>query len=172
MWIFYTDTCDRQQYWKHNWTMDISVNAHGKWMVSTNEWQTSQLTSESWLASKKSDLFHFKWLDHFKGTLDQAGFSDNWICNSSVFKYSSIVSDNVLAQTGQQAIICNLELFKLISRIHTLSIADEIPRWMPHWWQVNIGSGTVMAWCHQAASHYLNQCWPRSLSSCGITRPQ
>ena len=28
--------------------------------------------------SKKSDLFHFKWLDHVKGTLDQAGFSDIW----------------------------------------------------------------------------------------------
>ena len=22
----------------------------------------------------------------------------------------------------------------------------------------------VMAWCHQAASHYLNQCWPRTMS--------
>ena len=30
----------------------------------------------------------------------------------------------------------------------------------------------VMAWCHQAPSHYLNQCWPRSLLQCGITRPQ
>ena len=30
----------------------------------------------------------------------------------------------------------------------------------------------VMAWCHQATSHYLSQCWPRSLSSYGITRPQ
>ena len=30
----------------------------------------------------------------------------------------------------------------------------------------------VMAWCHQATSHYLNQCWPRSLSPYGITRPQ
>ena len=29
----------------------------------------------------------------------------------------------------------------------------------------------VMAWCHQATSHYLSQCWPRSLSY-GITRPQ
>ena len=28
--------------------------------------------------SKKSYLFHFKWLDHVKGTLDQAGFSDIW----------------------------------------------------------------------------------------------
>ena len=30
----------------------------------------------------------------------------------------------------------------------------------------------VMAWCHQAASHCLNQCWPSSMSPCGITRDQ
>ena len=30
----------------------------------------------------------------------------------------------------------------------------------------------VMAWCRQATSHYLNQCWPRSMSPYGITRPR
>ena len=30
----------------------------------------------------------------------------------------------------------------------------------------------VMAWCHLAASHYLGQCWPRSMSPYGVTRPQ
>ena len=30
----------------------------------------------------------------------------------------------------------------------------------------------VMAWCRQAPSHYLNQCWPRSLLPYGITRLQ
>ena len=30
----------------------------------------------------------------------------------------------------------------------------------------------VMAWCHQATSHYLSQCWPRSLSPYGVTRPR
>ena len=30
----------------------------------------------------------------------------------------------------------------------------------------------VMAWCHQTASNYLSQCWPRSLSPYGVTRPQ
>ena len=30
----------------------------------------------------------------------------------------------------------------------------------------------VMAWCRQATSHYLSQCWPRSISPYGITRPQ
>ena len=29
-----------------------------------------------------------------------------------------------------------------------------------------------MAWCRQAASHYLGQCWPRSVSPYGVTRPQ
>ena len=29
-----------------------------------------------------------------------------------------------------------------------------------------------MAWCHQATSHYLSQCWPRSLSPNDVTRPQ
>ena len=31
----------------------------------------------------------------------------------------------------------------------------------------------VMAWCHQAPSHYLNQCWPRSMTPyCIITQGQ
>ena len=30
----------------------------------------------------------------------------------------------------------------------------------------------VMAWCRQAPSHCLSQCWPRSLSPYGATRPQ
>ena len=30
----------------------------------------------------------------------------------------------------------------------------------------------VMAWCHQATSHYLSQCWLRSLSPYGVTRPK
>ena len=30
----------------------------------------------------------------------------------------------------------------------------------------------VMTWCRQATSHYLSQCWPRSLSPYGVTRQQ
>ena len=30
----------------------------------------------------------------------------------------------------------------------------------------------VMAWCRQATSHYLSQCWPRHLSPYDVTRPQ
>ena len=30
----------------------------------------------------------------------------------------------------------------------------------------------VMAWCRQATSHYLSQCWPSSMSPYGLTRQQ
>ena len=30
----------------------------------------------------------------------------------------------------------------------------------------------VMAWRRQTTSHYLSQCWPRSMSPYGVTRPQ
>ena len=30
----------------------------------------------------------------------------------------------------------------------------------------------VKAWCRQATSHYLSQCWPRSILPYGVTRPQ
>ena len=30
----------------------------------------------------------------------------------------------------------------------------------------------VMAWCRQATSHYLCQCWPSSMSPYGVTRSQ
>ena len=29
-----------------------------------------------------------------------------------------------------------------------------------------------MAWCHWATSHYLSQCWPRSMLPYGISKPQ
>ena len=29
----------------------------------------------------------------------------------------------------------------------------------------------VMAWCRQATSHYLIHCWPRYMSTYGVTRP-
>ena len=43
MWIFYIDW---QQYWKHDWTMNIGVNrnAHGKRTVSTKQPQMKDLT--------------------------------------------------------------------------------------------------------------------------------
>ena len=64
--------------------------------------------------------------------------------------------------------------FKLISGIDTLSNSCEnVLRRMPQ--NPSDDKSTlvqIMAWCRQATSHYLSQCWPRPMSSNGVTRPQ
>ena len=65
-------------------------------------------------------------------------------------------------------------IFKLISMICDWGIFCKIAlRWM----SMNLTDDKstlvrVMAWCRQAASHYLSQCWPRSVSPYGVTRPR
>ena len=65
-------------------------------------------------------------------------------------------------------------IFKFIIQNNSLGTNSEIAiRWMPHNF-IN-GKSTlvqVMACCHQATSHYLNQCWPKSLFPNSIPRPQ
>ena len=71
---------------------------------------------------------------------------------------------------------CNLKLviFKLTSRVAIFSISCEIAlRWMPQDFTDDKSTLVqVMAWCRQASSHYLSQCWPRSMLPNGVTRPQ
>ena len=58
--------------------------------------------------------------------------------------------------------------------VRSWSISCELAlRWMLH--DLTDDKSTlvqVMAWCHQATSHYLSQWWPRSMSPYGVTRPQ
>ena len=65
-------------------------------------------------------------------------------------------------------------IFKQILVIDGWVISCEIALlWMS--WDFTDDQSTlvqVMAWCRQATSHYLNQCWPRSLLPNGVTRPQ
>ena len=53
------------------------------------------------------------------------------------------------------------------------SSKDNALRWMP-WDLTNDKSALVqvMAWCRQATSHYLSQCWPSSMSPYGVNKPQ
>ena len=68
-----------------------------------------------------------------------------------------------------QNVIFNLVLLIGIFR----SPRDNALRWMPHGLTNDQSTLVqVMAWCRQATSHYLNQCWPRPLPPYGITRPQ
>ena len=66
------------------------------------------------------------------------------------------------------------EIFNLVLLIGIFrSSHDNAFRWMP--WDLTDDKSTlvqVMAWCRQAASHYLSKCWPRSLLPYDITKPQ
>ena len=63
---------------------------------------------------------------------------------------------------------------QLIRVIDGWSISRKIVvKWMHM--ELTDGKSTlvqVMAWCRQATSHYLIQCWPWSLSPYGVIRPQ
>ena len=65
-------------------------------------------------------------------------------------------------------------IFNLVSLIGIFkSSYDNILRWMPQGLtDDNSTLVQVMAWCQQATSHYLNQCWPRSPAPYGVPRPQ
>ena len=65
-------------------------------------------------------------------------------------------------------------IFKQILVIDGWGICGEIDRiWMSlDFTDDQLTLVQVMAWCRQATSHYLSQCWPRSLSPSGVTRPQ
>ena len=65
-------------------------------------------------------------------------------------------------------------IFKLIPWTHiSCTTCKIVVRWRP---QNSIDDKStlvqVMAWSHQATSHYLSQCWPRSMSPYNVTRPQ
>ena len=54
---------------------------------------------------------------------------------------------------------------------YLLSNCPQMNVTRPHWWwQVN--TVQVMTWCCQATNHYLRHGWPRTMSPCGIPRPQ
>ena len=65
-------------------------------------------------------------------------------------------------------------ILQIISVIDSWAISCELAlRWMSL--DLTDDKSTlvqVMAWCRQATSHYLSQCWPRSLSPYGVTWPQ
>ena len=65
-------------------------------------------------------------------------------------------------------------IFKLIIHSSSLGTRCEIAvRWTPQ--ELPSEKSTlvqVLAWCHQAPSHYLSQCWPKFMSPYPITGPQ
>ena len=74
---------------------------------------------------------------------------------------------------GDLYAIMNIFNLALLFHIFRSSYSDNALRWMSR--DLTEDKSTlvqVMAWCRQAPSHYLSQCWPRSMSLHGVTRPQ
>ena len=75
---------------------------------------------------------------------------------------------------GRPGCFFKMAIFNLVLSIGILTSSDDNPlRWMP--WDLTDNKSTlvqVMAWCRQATSHYLSQCWPSSMSPYGVTRLQ
>ena len=66
-----------------------------------------------------------------------------------------------------------LVIFKLTLAIDGWGIFREIAlRWVSPGLTDDTSLVQVMAWCRQATSHYMSQCRPKSISPCGVTRPQ
>ena len=76
--------------------------------------------------------------------------------------------------TGSLGCHFKTAIFNLVLLIGIFTLSnDNALRWMP--WDLNDDESTlvqVMAWCRQATSQYLNQCWLSSMSPYGVTRPQ
>ena len=96
------------------------------------------------------------------------------ICNSLITHYFDAVMRINSLVTGRFYFDFRQVIFKLTLMNGGWDISYEIAlRWMPL--DLIDDKSTlvqVMTWCRQATSHYLSQCWPRSMSPNGVTRPQ
>ena len=103
-----------------------------------------------------------------------------WCWNCNVLKWLVTMATDFLDHCinslppGRPGCHFKTAIFNLVLLIGFLrSSNDNIPRWMP--WDLMDDKSRlveVMAWCHQATSQYLSQCWPRSISPYDVTRPQ
>ena len=73
---------------------------------------------------------------------------------------------------GELGVISGMQFSTLFFILVCSDFFDNVFSWMP-WYLTDDKSVLVqlMAWCRQATSHYLSQCWPRSMSPYGVTRP-
>ena len=100
-----------------------------------------------------------------------------WLFNFQRYHLDELSQITVLTFKSLYTVWCccnfTLVILKLISRTHILSIFSEPAlRWMPqHLTDDSPTSVQIMAWYRHATNYYLSQCWPRSMSPYGVTRP-
>ena len=122
------------------------------------------------------DTSHFYWWMNsiYPQYFECTGKIFPWLCSSLSFVWSTLLYiKNTMAPGGSQCDFKNI-IFDLALLIDIFkSSYDYVLKWMPQ--DLTDDKSTLvqaMAWCRQATSHYLNQCWPRSPTPYGATRPQ
>ena len=98
----------------------------------------------------------------------------NWLWTSLAHTYHEMPSISNPLPTVRYGSNFKSVVFKHMFRIKFVSTSSEIAlRWIPeNTFEGKSTMGQVMAWCSHASSHYLRQCWPRSMSPYGVTRPK
>ena len=108
--------------------------------------------------------------------IETSHYLKSWTSVDKIPDYMVLLGHNELTRwpLGDLDAILKSVIFNLVLLIGIFrSSRDNALRWMPL--DLTNDQSTlvqVMAWCRQATSHYLSQCWPRSLPPYGVTRPQ
>ena len=97
-----------------------------------------------------------------------------WWPKSGVWIYQIVTGVTSVVGVLSTHLVLKVKIFKLIMQNGSLGTRREIAlSWMPQ--SLNDEKSRliqIMAWCRQAASHYLKQCWPRSMSPYAVIRPR
>ena len=134
-----------------NWYQQIYTREYAPWLFST-------MNSKLWSL--------LSW------TMNLIFIMCYWFChNCSWWNICWVINSLAPGRCGSNF---KSMIFTLIIQGSSLGIHLEIDlKWMPK--NLTIEESTlfqVMTWCRQATSHFLSQCWPRSVLPYDITRSQ
>ena len=171
------------QMWHHEW-MDKVFGINFYCETSNSLEENFHLTHKCWniiaLVLQITFPMHVLWIMEFKCFIS-IKMSLKFIPRISVNSKSLLVLSSVtwtfsLNSLAPGKFEWNFRylIFQILSVIDGWVVSCELAlRWMSL--DLTDDKSTlvqVMAWCRQATSHYLTQCWPRSLPPYGVTRPQ
>ena len=146
----------------------IAILSRPQWVNATFQ-RVAAVSNPDWLKSLITGLYlqhspAAPFLTHYyPDGVGMSAFTHIRKAQNGKAQHSGEINSLVTGWCGR-----NLEnkIFKLIVQNNDLSTQSEMTlqtlrmKGQRYWFGVR-----VMAWCHQATSHYLHQCWPRFMSS-------
>ena len=162
-----------------------AILSRGRWVNGNND-NDSQTTLQSNPGSSPMQILsHPTPIDLFHNKAHAVLFFSHSIHHTVIYHTVFIFSLCYQTTDGSSTIFNSLApgeprchfktaIFNLVLLIGIFTPSkDNALRWIPR--DLNDDKSTlvqVMAWCRQATSHYLSQCWASSMSPYGVTRPQ